>query len=138
MQGEFVRVLKNDRVVGLEAQRLGGRDGRSHRALKFRGLQGGLALRSRVGPPGGPAPHQHGSRGGQTLMTANVRQGTVSGRSGAEAGRTEGGDQAKGHQEGRGEAVEGTFETDESHDTHLGVFVWNPGGAGLSVWTTSM
>ena len=64
--------------------------------------------------------------------------GVRPGGSGAEAGGTEGGDQAEGHQERRGETVEGAFEADEGHGAHLAVLSGNPGGAGLSVWTTSM
>ena len=58
------------------------------------------------------------------------------GRSGAQAGRTEGGDEAKRHQEGWSEAVERAFEANESHDTHTLWFLrGTPGERGLSVWT---
>ena len=53
----------------------------------------------------------------------------------AEARGADGGDEAEDHQEGGGQLVEGEFEGREGHDTHLGALGWNPGGAGLSVWT---
>jgi len=65
----------------------------------------------------------------------------VPGYKGAAEGPSSGsgaGDQAQGHQERRGETVEGAFEAGEGHGAHLVVLVGNPGGAGLSVWTTSM
>ena len=38
---------------------------------------------------------------------------------GAEARRREGGEEAEGQQEHRGDPVEATFEAREGHDTHL-------------------
>ena len=92
---------------------------------------GGLCV---SGCPGqAPGGHEKGPAGGP-CPELEVRLG----RSGAEAGGSEGGDQAKGHQEGGGETVEGAFEADEGHGEHLEVLLGNPGGAGLSVWTTSV
>jgi len=48
-RGEIVRVLKNDCIVDLQAERPGGRDGRGHGALDFGGLQRMLTPRS-IGP----------------------------------------------------------------------------------------
>jgi len=54
----------------------------------------------------------------------------------AESGGRDGGEDAEGQQEERGDAVEATFEGRERHLTHLWFgSLGNPGGAGLSVWT---
>ena len=70
--------------------------------------------RTKKGPQRGPHPE------------LEVRLGL----SGAEAGGTEGGDQAKGHQEGRCETVESAFEADEGHGAHLEGLCWEPRGSG--------
>ena len=66
---------------------------------------------------------------------ALIEAGDEWGLGDAEAGGGEGGEHADDQEGQGGETVGGLFEGLEGHDTHLRSLGWNPGGAGLSVWT---
>ena len=79
--------------------------------------------------------HSAGSQNEKGPDRAPPRSCREVGALGAEARRREGGEEAEGQQEHRGDPVEAAFEAREGHDTHLEFFSLNPGGAGLSVRT---